>query len=79
MSSIVPSLETYSQLSDEDKLLILKELYDSHEKTVKDLKAEIETLKETLRSSMTVLRFDHPDFEKVAKSIQAVCKKSDVS
>lgn len=62
-------------LSDDDKYALLA----SYEQTVKKLTSEIENLKDLLRSTMIVLRIDHPEFETVSRRIQAVCKKSNLS
>lgn len=68
MSSVIPNLADYAELSDKDKLLLLEELYVHHEKTVEELKS-------ALRSMMPLLRIDHPDFEKVTRGIILLLKQ----
>ena len=68
MSSVIPNLADYAELSDKDKLLLLEELYVHHEKTVEELKS-------ALRSMMPLLRIDHPDFEKVTQRIVLLLKQ----
>ena len=66
-------------MSTSESVLSDKALLDSYEQTVKKLTSEIENLKDILRSTMIVLRIDHPEFETVSRRIQSVCKKSNMS
>lgn len=67
------TLLDFGKLSDDDKYLFLEKSIEN-EKIITTLLQEIEDLKDALRSTSTLLRLDHPDFETIANRIQNILK-----